>query len=113
MTGNKYFDELPRIDRDIICAVIDDALAAGHVISVNDGEEWTVRKSADRAEVIAALVTTDADTLSIRDAEGVRVASVYLVYGNEPGVVICDHTDTPAANALLARANALAEAYSD
>lgn len=114
-----YFNELPEIDRQIIEAVIDDTLAAGLCISVHDGEEIALSRSVDRAQIIGALCTTDDDTLIIRRIEDgapkkeARVGSVYLVYGNEPGVVICDHTDTPQVHALLARATKLGDEYDE
>lgn len=71
-----------------ICAkLVRQALADGLAVSVNDGEEWTVLKSTDFDEIMAELFTTDSNTLTFRDAEGRRVGSVELIYGNEAEVI--------------------------
>jgi hypothetical protein len=101
--------DLPACDLEVIGAFVDDALALGHKLSVSDGEEYTVKRSTDRAEIMGALGTTDADSIVIRDQAGERIGWVSLVYGNEPGVVVSDHTDTPAMNAIMARASEIGD----
>lgn len=80
------------------------ALAKGWTISVNDGGEWTVRRSAKRMDILSALATADADTLLFRDAEGTNLGRVMLVYqgGQSEGEeVICDYSDNCDMNALV------------
>jgi hypothetical protein len=60
------------------------ALAKGWVVSVNDGEEWTVKKSSNKTEILDALCSTGMDTLRFRDAAGQPVGSMLLVWGNDP-----------------------------
>jgi len=111
-TGNKYYDELPQIDRDTIEAAIDTALGLGHLISVWDGGETTVKKSADRAAILGALCTSDEDRLYFREAGADKAYGwAWLVYGNEPGVIIADHTDNEMTAATLARSNKLMEEF--
>jgi hypothetical protein len=81
--------------------IIDRALAKGYLISVNDGEEWVVKKSVKRKEIMDALQSTDADYLMIRTADGTKVGSIYLVWGNSPEEVVCDHTDKPEIAELV------------
>lgn len=66
-------------------------LAAGFSVSVNDGEEITVRKSRKAREIAAAMNSTDEDYLIIH-REGEQNGWIRFVYGNEPEVVICDYT---------------------
>lgn len=107
-----YFNDLPQIDRDIIGSIIAETLKAGYVLSVFDGEETTVKESADPAEITAALCTTDDDRLIIRNhITGARIGAVWLVYGNEPGVVVCDYTLNDAMESILAHSNKLALEY--
>ena len=81
--------------------MINYAIAKGWTISVHDGEDWAVQWSTDAKQVKAELAATDADTLVFRTDNGTtRVGSMSLVYGNEPGVVISDHTDNDAITAL-------------
>lgn len=79
------------IEIQIATKLITSALARGLTVSVNDGEEWTVKSSRDRATILDALCTTDMDTLCLRDA-GEAVGAFWLIWGNE-GDLIHDHTD--------------------
>jgi hypothetical protein len=79
------------------------ALAAGYTISVNDGEEWTVKRSTSAKAIIDALATTDSDRLLLRDpADGEAIGSFWLIYGNDPSgdELISDHSDNNVCNAL-------------
>lgn len=79
------------------------ALAAGYTISVNDGEEWTVKRSGRELEIIDALATTGEDRLLMRLAvSGDVVGSFWLIYGNDPNgdELISDHSDNSACEAL-------------
>ena len=96
-------------DARTIDKLLTDALAQGFTVSVHDGEAWPLKKSTDKAAIIAALESTDMDTLRFRDATGAKIGDVDLVHGNEPGVIMADHSDNDAMNALLAPAYALAE----
>lgn len=79
-------------------------------VSVNDGEEWTVKRSADLQEILDALATTDSDQLRVRDRGGDSVGWFWLVWGNasDGSELIADCTD----NALCTEAcDATADAY--
>lgn len=80
------------------------ALAAGYSVSVNDGEAWPVSKSHDEAEILAALQSTDSDTLRLRSPLGDFVGNVLLIWGNGEDV-ISDHTDNKATRAVVAKAS--------
>jgi hypothetical protein len=88
------------IETTICTRIVSRALAAGYAVSVYDGEEYPVKRSTNKAAIVAAMFSTDADTLVIRAADGSKIGSVYLVYGNGEDVV-CDHTDSPAIAALV------------
>ena len=80
------------------------ALAQDWTISVNDGGEWTVKKSSNFDEIIAALATTGEDTLRFRDADGTSMGTMYLVYQNGPGdELIADYADNDDMNYLYRR----------
>jgi len=93
-----------RIARKLVSA----ALAAGYAISVNDGEEWTVKRSTSRATILDALASTGEDTLRISAVDPSKTigwhsaGSFYLVWGNadDGSELIADHTDNDACNAL-------------
>ncbi len=51
-------------------------------VSVNDGEEWTVKKSRVYREIIDALCSTGEDYLRIYAPTGDCLGAFYLVWGN-------------------------------
>jgi hypothetical protein len=81
--------------------IVKDALANGWTVSVYDGEEWTVKRSADSRAILDALCTTDSDVLRLRDASGEPVGNIWLVWGNDEDV-ISDHTDSEAMADFMA-----------
>ena len=111
MSLDKYATET---ERKIIHKIVDDALAAGYAVSVNDGEVTTVTQSRDRDAILGAMATTGGDTLVFflptpREAKPfVGVGWVSLIYGNECAI-ISDASANESTEALLAGADALAE----
>jgi hypothetical protein len=89
----------------IVSKIVADVLAAGAVITVNDGEEDTLSLSADPQAIFTALSSTDEDYLIVTQVTG-KVSWVRLVWGNDVDV-ISDYQ--VSLEALLAGANALAE----
>jgi hypothetical protein len=99
------------IEKEIATKIVDDALALNYTISVNACEEWTVKRSKNRKEILDALMTTDDDTLVFRDMNGNKIGWVWLVYGNDGYDVVCDYTDNIETCELLAGADALSDKY--
>lgn len=94
------------IEKKIIRALLDDAASAGYVVSVFDGEEWTLKMSSDRKAIEDSIGTTDETVLRFRGADKSLIGSVWLVHGNDEDV-ISDLSDNEATNALVARASRL------
>jgi hypothetical protein len=92
------------VERQILEEVVDRALAKGWCIDVNDGEETTVTKSKDRAQILEACQSTDADTLTFHEAKlgqgWVRVGWVWLIYGNGDAL-ISDYSASDAMDAFI------------
>lgn len=84
----------------VVRPIIQRGLDAGYSVSVFDGEEWTVKRSTDRDRIMAALGTTDDDTVRFRNGDDI-VGSILLVYGNAPDEVVSDCTDNAAILALV------------
>lgn len=84
--------------------LIREALRLGYHVSVNDGEETTVKRSTDADEIANALCSTGEDTLIFHLLEGKSEGAIYLVWGNDPSgeELIADHTDNRAMNELYA-----------
>ena len=81
--------------------IVKDALANGWTISVNDGEEWTVKNSTDSRTILEAMCSTDSDVLRLRDAAGEAIGNIWLVWGNDEDL-ISDHTDSEAMADFMA-----------
>ena len=94
------------IERRIVLRLIDDALAAGCELSVDDGGDAPHPWTRDRSEVIDTIMETDEDVLRYR-LNGERLGAVMLVYGNDGWDVIADYS--VRLEPYLAGANALAE----
>jgi hypothetical protein len=90
------------IEKQIAERIVDGALAAGYTVSVYDGEEWVLQQSSNPPDIVAAMYSTDTDTLRFYLPEsGKAVGSIMLVCGNGEDVV-ADHSDLPAINELVA-----------
>lgn len=81
--------------------IVKDALANGWTISINDGEEWTVKNSTDSRTILDAMCSTDSDVLRLRDAAGEAIGNIWLVWGNDEDV-ISDHSDSEAMADFMA-----------
>jgi hypothetical protein len=69
-------------------------LAREMFVSVNDGEEWTVKKSRAYGEIVNALCSTGEDYLRAYAPTGDCLGGFYLVWGNadDGSELISDHT---------------------
>lgn len=65
--------------------LVDVILARGYAISVSDGAEWTVKRSTDKDVIIEALATTGEDCIVMRNADGEKLGSFWLVYQDGEG----------------------------
>lgn len=96
----------------VIGGIIDDLLGAGFSISVNNGEEAVIKRSTDRAAILAVMHETDdeyiichgmphnpPDGFTLHEGELFEVGRktdiagwVRLIYGNEAAYVLNDHS---------------------
>ncbi len=80
-------------DAECVTRLVSEALRRGYKVSVNDGEEWTVKLSTDPAVIFPAIGSTDMDRLRFRGpTNGTVVGTFDLIWGNGPGETISDHT---------------------
>lgn len=89
-----------RVARKLVKAL----LARDLSVSVNDGEEWTVRKSRTYRTIVDALCTTGIDYLRAYAPTGDCLGGFDLVWGNCPTgeELISDYTDNEFCNRLYA-----------
>lgn len=81
-----------RTEGKIARKLVSELLARGFSVSVNDGEEWTVNRSTDKAEIVGALFSTDEDIIRGFRADGQTIGMAYLVYGNDGYDVVNDYS---------------------
>lgn len=76
--------------------LINKILARGLSVSVYDGEETTLKRSRDRRAILAAMATTESDTLTLWYDDGSRAGWLILVYGNDSdgSEIIADHSES-------------------
>lgn len=87
-------------ERSVAKSLIEAGLRRGYTVSVQDGEEWVVRRSSSASDCLKALFTTGEDRIMFRDADEERVGTFLLIGGNAPDELIADHTDNPVCNEL-------------
>jgi hypothetical protein len=111
MDMSKLVAKRIKMERAIISRLVKDGLKLGYVVSVCDGEEWTVKKSKSYKAVMNAIQTTDEDILRFRKENGELVGSFYMVYGNDGYDVISDYSDNELSNELIKGADSLSDKY--
>jgi len=108
------------MERTIVCAIVEDALDRGFTVQHHDGEAFTARaqltsdttKEAQTRKIMDEIRVADEENL-VFSKDGRKVGYVFLVYGNDGHDVICDNTATKEVESILARANELAQKYSE
>lgn len=77
---------IAEIETKLVTTLVNVAIDRGYSISVYDDYEgdgeWTVKRERDPKVILAALRTTDGDTLRFYDDEGDRIGSVVCIWGN-------------------------------
>ena len=96
-------------EKTVAAKLVAAAIASGYCLSVNDGEAWTVKRSTNKAAILAALETTGEDIIRVRHMwteTNDIVGDISLIWGNAPdgSELVADHTDNPAMAALIAKA---------
>lgn len=106
-----FINHRNEIERQIIVKLVEDLLASGAQIQVNDGEEDVTEFTADAAQIFAAMSSTDMERLFVRRNTGrdaFKLGWVLLIYGNDADV-ISDYTID--LEPLLVGAEAIAESF--
>lgn len=92
----------PRMLNDFrpeITSLLNRMTAAGFTLTHGDNGEEQFRFDGDVPKFVAKLEACDEAWLYATQRDGKRVC-VFLVLGNEPGVIAADHTDTTELGAV-------------
>ena len=79
------------VEKRIARRFINDAIAAGYTLTVNNGEETPIRNSAECAKILKEMFATDEEYLYVLK-DGKAIGWVFFVYGNDGYDVISDYT---------------------
>lgn len=97
------------LEERIASVIIEDALAAGYLLSVYDGKDYVLVRSKNKVAVLTAF-STDEDQLVVYRPGQRRAGWVRFVYGNSGWDVVCGYTCN--LEHIMTRANALSDEYS-
>jgi hypothetical protein len=100
--GDRQYARRLRCAGQVVRTLVAEALKRGFTVSVYDSEEWTLKRSTDKAAIMDALFTTDMDTIKLRRAsDGESVGNVLLVYGNDGPDVVSDYSCSPEIESIM------------
>lgn len=93
--------------------LLKDIFAAGHVITLWNGGDEPELNFADKVDALLPEMAASGEDLLVifTTPAHSRLGSIELVYGNEPGVLISDHTNNAAIRGLVAGADLVAEGF--
>lgn len=94
------------LERRIVGMIVQDAIAQGYAVALDNGEETITAKHLD--DLMAEIMATDEEKLTFYK-DGQPVGAVWLVYGNDGFDCMADHTDNKETRAIIRRAEAYAE----
>jgi hypothetical protein len=94
----------------IIDGLITAILNRGLTISVYDGEDYALKRSADRELIQKETAATYNTTYLLRTTDGVRVGFFWLVHGNHCDVIF-DYSDGPTFDAIWNEIEPLVEKW--
>ena len=93
------YSELPNHNKVELEAFVDVVLGAGYSLSVSDGDDgWTAPRT-EREKLVDWLGEMDNDEVKVYKGLD-YVGWFWLVYGNEPGALVSNHTANPDCYAI-------------
>ncbi|MCW5679587.1 hypothetical protein [Rhizobium sp.] len=98
--GERALARRLKAEKRMSVALVTACLKRGFVISVSDGEDWPVKRSENKAEILAALFSTDEDVIVIRTEDGVKAGWFQLIYGNDGHDVVSDYSSNDTCDAI-------------
>jgi len=111
--NNEQVMTIEQMEMAIANKLVSDALALNYTVSVYDSEVWTVKRSSNQEEIIAALNSSDWDQLKFRKANGDYVGVAALIWGETGYDLINDYTVSDEMTALMEGVEALADQFQE
>lgn len=82
-------------------ALIDALLTRDYRVSIWDGEEWAIKKSRSREDILNSMFSTDSDTVCYGNSK-YHSGEFNLVYGNSGWDLVSDHTSNTVCDEIWA-----------
>lgn len=99
---NRQTDLAARLkaERTMCTALVRALLARGYAVSIHDGEAMALKGSTKQADIMAALFTTDQDTIYARHPHTDSTCNWTLIYGNDGYDVVSDFIDNELGQSI-------------
>ena len=82
-------------------SLVNAAIKAGYLVSVFDGEEFAVKRSANRKDIFAAIESVEEAQLRIRSSDGEYIGwALVTAYGVADEETVVDYSDNEIMRAL-------------
>lgn len=91
------------LEKFVVDIAVNDLLADGYAITVNNGESNVLFNAINKTEIIEAMFSTDEDFLYVSKND--KTNFIHFVYGNSGYDVISDYNT--ALETVLIRANSI------
>lgn len=85
------------IEKKIAKAIIKTMRKAGYSISIFEGEDYSIRRSKNKADILEAMFSTDEDRIDLYKKDALdgtvkRHGWIMMIYGNDGYDVVNDYT---------------------
>lgn len=98
--GERALARRIKAEKRMSVALVTACLARGFAVSVSDGEDWPVKRSTNKTEILEALFSTDEDVIVIRTKNGEKAGWFQLIYGNDGYDVVSDYSANATCDAI-------------
>lgn len=80
--------------------LVAEAIKRGLLVSVFDGEEWAVKRSANKKEIVEAIESVGESEIRLRNADGLLLGWALIIPSLAPDEGVADYSDNALMNDL-------------
>mgnify|MGYP003652686622 CR=1 FL=1 len=95
-----HSDASDKTEDQMLDLLVEIILDKGYKVSADDGEEMMLFGETSRRVIRSRLGETEENKLFLWK-DGKYAGMIWLVYGNAPDELVCDHTDNDAIQAVV------------
>jgi len=86
--------ECQDMERKIANKIIGVMLDSGYTITIDNGNDITIRQSSNKEDILAGMFLTDEDKILVSHKDGNSRGYIWLVYGNRGWDVIHNYSNS-------------------